>query len=548
MIRLIARASCLVTTGLLIMSINAAASEPAAVPGEYIVKLKSQNIISTFNKNDLSTELGAFVKNTIAEDRIVIVKRPVVETQKSAIKSLLESDLVELVEPNYIYSINKTPNDPMFVQLWGMNNTGAADSSGKPGVAGMDIGAVQAWDIQTGSKDVVVAVIDTGTSFDNENLKDNMWTNKAELNGKPGVDDDGNGVIDDIYGASFSGGKISGNNKDDHGHGSHCSGTIGGRGDDGKGIVGVNWNVQIMGVKFLDANGSGTLEDAILAIDYATKMGAKIMSNSWGGGGFSQTLKDAIDRAGKAGALFVAAAGNEANNNDVNPAYPASYTSENVLSVAAIDNKGQMASFSNYGRTKVHVGAPGVNILSSTLNGKFESWSGTSMATPHVSGIAALLAAQFPNMTNLELKQRIISTARPLVTLRGKVQSGGLANAYLALTNTAPEPDHNDPATWTSVDSNVSSEHPYKDKTITEFNIHVAGAKQISIYFATFQTETNYDIVSIYDSKGTLVQKISGNNNDTFSTIIDGDSAKLVLQTDDSVNYSGFDITKVAWR
>lgn len=548
MIRLSGRAALTATAILFVAASSSFANEPEAVPGEYIVKLKEQFSIQSTNLKGLGHQLGANIKSTMPENNIVVVRRPVVETQKSAVKSLSQNELVEYAEPNFIYRINKTPNDPMLVQLWGMKNTGAVDSTGKAGVAGIDVGAEQAWDIQTGSRDVVIAVIDTGVNFDHNDLKENVWTNDAELNGKEGVDDDGNGVVDDIYGAAFIRGQKLGSPRDDHGHGSHCSGTIGARGDDGKGIVGVAWNTRIMGVKFLDAGGSGTLEDAILAIDYATKMGAKIMSNSWGGGGYTQALKDAITRSHAAGALFVAAAGNESNNNDSNPSYPASYDVPNVLAVAAIDNQGQMASFSNYGRSKVHVGAPGVNILSSTLGGKYESWSGTSMATPHVSGVAGLLASEFPQMTNVELRQRIISTARPIAGLRGRVQSGGLANAYLALTNTQPEPDKNDPATWATVQANVSTEHPYKDKAKQEFTVSVPNAKEIAIYFSKFETEATYDTVKIYNSKGALVQTLSGNNTDAFSVVIDGNSAKVVFQADDSVAGYGFDISKLAWR
>lgn len=531
-----------------VLSTNAFAKEPEAVPGEYVVKLREGFSIQQFDNKSLSHQLGAYVKNSHPEQNIVVVKRPVIETQASAVASLQQNEMVEIAEPNFIYRINRTPNDPKLNLLWGMHNTGAADSTGKAGIAGMDIGAEQAWDIQTGSRDVVIAVIDTGTSPDNEDLKENMWTNAAELNGQAGVDDDGNGVIDDIYGAAFIGGKKLGSNRDDHGHGSHCSGTIGARGDDGKGIVGVAWNTRIMGVKFLDANGSGSLEDAILAIDYATKMGAKIMSNSWGGGGYSVTLKDAITRSHEAGALFVAAAGNESNNNDSNPTYPATYDVPNVLTVAAIDNKGQIASFSNYGKTKVHVGAPGVNILSSTLAGRYESWSGTSMATPHVSGIAGLVASQFPQMTNVEIRERIISTARPIAGLRRKVKSGGLANAYLALTNTLPQPDANDPAFWTKAPANVSSAHPYKDKTKQEFTLSVPEAKQISLFFPKFGTEATYDTIKIYDAKGTLVDTLSGTDEEAYSAVIEGNTAKVVFQADDSVSGYGFDITGIAWR
>lgn len=226
-----------------------------AVPGEYVVRLKPQ-AMGIQSVNALSQSLGAYVKSSIPSHNIVVVKRPVFETTYSAVKSLANNPLVDVAEPNYIYKINKTPNDPMFGQLWGMSNAGQKDSEGHAGVAGVDIGVEKAWDIETGSEKMVVAVIDTGIDFNHPDLKDNLWTNEAEAKGKPGVDDDGNGVIDDIHGFNAITG--NGNAMDDQGHGSHCAGTIGAKGNDGKGIVGVNWNVKLMAVKFLDANGFGS--------------------------------------------------------------------------------------------------------------------------------------------------------------------------------------------------------------------------------------------------------------------------------------------------
>ena len=524
---------------------TAYANEPEAVPGEFVVKLKPSLSTLSTDVRTLGSILGAHVKSTIPEQNIVVVQRPVFEIQKAAIKALSSNPNVEIAEPNFIYHINRVPNDPMLGRLWGMNNTGAADSEGNKGVIGVDISAVQAWDIQTGSKNVVVAVIDTGILWNNPDLADNVWTNEIEAKGKAGVDDDNNGFIDDIHGYDFANNK--GDPMDDHGHGSHCSGTIGAKGNDGKGIVGVNWDVRIMGVKFLDAGGSGNLENALKAIDYATKMGAKIMSNSWGGGGYSETLKQAIERSNAAGALFVAAAGNESNNNDSNPSYPASYQIPNVLSVAAVNNQGTMASFSNFGRSSVHVGAPGVNVVSTTTAG-YESWSGTSMATPHVTGIAALVLANEPNITALELKARIIATAKPIAGLHGKVRSGGMANAFTALTNQMPAPDANDPANWNTTSAAVETAHPYANKASEKYAVSAPGARQIAIYFEKFTTETKYDVVKIKDASGKVVQELSGNSDDSFSVVIDGDSASLELTSDDSINNFGFKISKLAYR
>lgn len=543
--RLMERARIVSVVGAFFASAFAVAAQPEAVPGEYVVKLKQPLSLYKNQMNVLSQELGSYIKSTIPGQNIVVIKRPVFEIQSSVVKGLSEDPNVEVIEPNYIYRASRTPNDPMLGQLWGMLNVGQKDSAKQPGVAGVDIGATQAWDIETGSKDVIVAVIDTGVDYTNPDLAPNMWTNEAELNGKSGVDDDGNGVVDDIHGYNAS--NDSGDPKDDHGHGSHCSGTIGAKGDDGKGIVGVVWNTRIMAVKFLDANGSGSLENAIKGIDYATKMGAKIMSNSWGGGGISQTLKEAIERSHQAGALFVAAAGNESNNNDSNPSYPASYQVPNVLSVAAVDNKGNLASFSNYGKNSVHVGAPGVNIVSTTTAG-YDSWSGTSMATPHVSGIAALLASHDRNMTNVEIKNRIITTARPLGGLRGKVRGSGFVNAHAALTNTMPPVDVNDPSNWQAMTMAVSTAHPYKAKASETYEVRVPGAKEIALYFEKFQTEKGYDVVQLIDAKGKIVAEMSGNNEDSYSPVISGEYVKIVFTSDDSVNQYGFDITKAAWR
>jgi subtilisin family serine protease len=276
-------------------------------------------------------------------------------------------------------------------------------------------------------------------------------------------------------------------------------------------------------------------------------MGAKILSNSWGGGGESALLKEAIQRSHAAGTLFVAAAGNDSNNNDSNPTYPATYDVPNVLSVAALDNKGQIASFSNYGKRKVHVAAPGVNILSTTQTG-YDSWSGTSMAAPHVSGIAVLLASENPKMSGVEMKERIISTSSPVTGMKSKVSSGGIAHAYNSLTNVLPQPDPNDPSNWKSISVSVSSAHPYKDKTNETFEVSVPGAKEISIYFSKFSTERVFDKLEIYDGAGTLIETLSGDNDDYFSATITGSKAKLIFQSDDSVTKYGFDITRLAYR
>ncbi|AZZ35271.1 subtilase [Bdellovibrio sp. qaytius] len=514
-----------------------------SVPGEFVVKLKPGMMRMTTQA--LSTQLNGFVTQKISGQDIVVVKKAVFQTNDSAIKSLNENPMVEIAEPNYIYKISKTPTDPMYSQTWGLGNIGQADPKNQVGVAGVDINAEKAWEIQTGTREKIVAIIDTGIDYTHPDLAENMWVNEAEKNGQPGVDDDGNGVVDDIYGYNAITG--TGNMKDDQGHGSHCAGTIGARANNGIGVAGVNWNVRMMGVKFLDAGGSGSLADAIKAIDYATKMGANVMSNSWGGGGFSQTLLDAIKRSNDAGAVFIAAAGNEYNNNDNSPTYPSTYQVDNVISVAAIDNRGAKADFSNYGKKTVHLGAPGVNVMSTT-GGKYASFSGTSMATPHVAGVAALLWANEPNLTAAEIKARLVATTRPLASMKGKTRTGGMVDAYGALTNTQAPPDANDPSNWATVAMNVASESPYKSNTNQTFEVSVPGAKEFALYFDKFNVESGYDFVTIYDAAGNKVQQLTGANDESFSMTITGESARIVFTSDKSVEKTGWSIVKAAYR
>ncbi len=536
----------LFAAGLLWFSTSSKASGSEAIPGQFVVKLKDSSAASS--KSDLEKILGSPVRSIFGDGRLVLVERPLLEVENTSIKILSENQNVQFAEPNFIYHVEKTPHEAQFGKQWGLLNLGQDDSK-NIGTAGMDIGAEKAWDLTTGSEDVVIAIIDTGVDQTHPDLATNVWTNQIEAHGLPGVDDDHNGYVDDINGFNFSDpAKPNGNSKDDHGHGSHCAGVIGAKSNDGKGIVGVNWKVKLMAVKFLNADGGGSLDAAVQAIDYAIKMKAQIMSNSWGGGGESLALKEAIERAEKAGILFVAAAGNNAISNDSSPHYPSSYDLPNILSVAAIDNSGQLAAFSNFGKKSVHVAAPGVNIFSSVLNNSYELMSGTSMATPFVSGIAGLLAAQFPEMTYQDLKKRIVSTARPLTSLRGKVFSGGLARADAALTNHIFPADPNDPAIWKSQDIKFSTAHPYGKKQSLGFEISVPGARELALYFDKFDTEKGYDKLSVFNRNGVLITELSGNWDESFSPSIPGDYARLIFTSDDTVEKYGFDLSKVSFR
>ena len=342
----------------------------------------------------------------------------------------IKGDEIEYAEPNYIYTHDAIVNDPYFTSgsLWGMNGAYGTNAPTPWGIG------------HTGLSSVVVGVIDEGIQFEHPDLLGQIWTNTYDP--IDGVDNDGNGYIDDIHGWDFDGnnntiydgGKAG---KSDQ-HGTHVAGTIGAKANNGIGVVGVNWNITIISTKFLGARG-GTTANAIKAVDYITdlkirhSMNIVATNNSWGGGGSSTLLAAAIERANAANILFIAAAGNGnskgiGQNNDVVASYPSNYTNANVIAVAAIDNAGKLASFSNYGATTVDLGAPGVGIWSTVAYNTYASYSGTSMATPHVTGAAALWASTHTGATAADIKAALLNSATPTASLAGKTVTGGRLN------------------------------------------------------------------------------------------------------------------------
>ncbi len=340
-------------------------------------------------------------------------------------------DSVERIEPNLIRTLDQVPNDPSFGQLWGMNNTGQSS-----GLIDADIDAPEAWDLSTGSKSVVVAIIDTGIDYNHPDLAANMWRNSGEIPGN-GVDDDGNGFVDDYYGWDF----VNGDSDplDDHGHGTHTAGTVGAVGNNGVGLTGVNWNVSLMALKILAANGSGPISAGVSAINYVSMMklrGINLVAsnNSYGASGYVASEYNAIAGNAAAGVLFAASAGNSSYNNDGSLAsYPASYKLDNILSVASTNRNDVRSSFSNYGPNSVHLAAPGESIWSTYKGGTYASLSGTSMAGPHVAGVIALAAAYRPQATPAQIRTAILSSVDPLAGLSGVVITGGRLNARKAL-------------------------------------------------------------------------------------------------------------------
>jgi subtilisin family serine protease len=354
-----------------------------------------------------------------------------------AIASLKADPNVEFAEPNWIYTHSATSTDPYFTNgsLWGMYGAGTspANQYGSNAAAAWAAG-------RTGSSSVYIGVIDEGIQYTHPDLSGQVWTNPFDA--ADGVDNDGNGYVDDIRGWDFANNDNSiydGGNKgnlDDHG--THVAGTIGAK-SNGSGVVGVNWNVTLISAKFLGRNG-GTTANAVRAVDYLTNLktrhGLNIVAsnNSWGGGGYSQALYDAIARANAANILFIAAAGNSGTNNDTTASYPSNYDLPNVIAVAAIDRNGALASWSQYGARTVDLGAPGVAIFSTTAANLYESYSGTSMATPHVAGAAALYASVNGNTTAAQIKNALLSSAVPTASLQGKTVTGGRLDANAALS------------------------------------------------------------------------------------------------------------------
>jgi hypothetical protein len=393
-------------------------------PNELLVRFKPN--MTSVQMRSLLTASGYQIMTNYHLLPLYRVKVADGEPLASKLTALRMDPSVLYAEPNYKVKALRQPNDSLFSELWAMQNSG--QFGGKPGA---DISAVKAWDKSIGSRDVIVAVIDSGVDYNHPDLAGNMWTNPREIPGN-GIDDDNNGYIDDVHGYDFAYG--DGDPMDGDGHGTHVSGTIGGLGNNIGGVAGVNWQVRIMALKFLSDEGWGYTADAIAAVEYAVRMGANLSNNSWGGGGYSQALYDAIRAAGSANQLFVAAAGNAANDNDASPSYPASYDLENIISVAASDPADQLTWFSNYGRNSVDVAAPGEWILSCYPGSNYAYLDGTSMASPHVAGLAALIWSMNPGVSATQVKQMILGSVDKVASMTDLVRTGGRLNANAALS------------------------------------------------------------------------------------------------------------------
>ncbi|MBX3382270.1 MAG: S8 family serine peptidase [Phycisphaeraceae bacterium] len=341
--------------------------------------------------------------------------------------------IIDFVEPDYFYSIIATPNDTYYGLLWGLNNTGQT-VNGDPGTAGADIDANLAWDVTTGSSAVVVGMADSGIRRTHEDLSVNIWSNPGETAGNK-RDDDGNGLVDDTWGWDFW--NNDNDPTDDNGHGTHTAGTVGAAGNNGKGVTGVCWHVRMVALKIGSRTGAVSSSAGISAINYCVNKGIKVSNHSWGGTSYSSAFDSAVTSARNAGHMLVCAAGNSSVNNDSTPFYPASYPQDNVISVASIDNDDKLSTFSNYGATRVDLGAPGTNIASTYINrnanNAYAYLSGTSMAAPHVTGVAALVWSVNPDWSYAQVRDKILTSVRPISALSGKTVTGGVLNANNAV-------------------------------------------------------------------------------------------------------------------
>jgi subtilisin family serine protease len=406
----------------------------ARVDGEIIVRFDAQ--LSADEVAVRAAVFGAQIARKLdAVDGLYLLNAPPGAAIDSLAADFMRLPGVAYAEPNFLMYSDATPNDPSFATLWGLHNTGQSGSDGI-GAADSDIDAPEAWNITTGSSDVVVAVIDTGIDYTHPDLAANMFRNESDCNANT-LDDDGNGYADDCYGIDTA--NNDSNPMDDQYHGTHVAGTIGAAGNNGIGVTGVNWHVRIMACKFLNSSGSGSTADAIDCLNYVRMMkdrGVNIVAtnNSWGGGPFSQALHDAILAQQQRGILFIAAAGNTASNNDVVANYPSNYDLPNVIAVASTTRTDALSSFSSMGRRTVHLAAPGSFIFSTMPGGAYGTLSGTSMATPHVTGVAALIKAQDPNRDWRAIRNLLIAGGDVTAGATGKTISGRRLNANGSLT------------------------------------------------------------------------------------------------------------------
>jgi subtilisin family serine protease len=527
------------------------------VPNEVLGKLKKdtgqiviqqaidtvQGNIKTYLGNEITTGEWAATaevstqRSFLDDPALFQIKVPASIGTEQAIYLLSLNPNVEYAEPNYIiHALETIPNDQHFSKLWGLRNSGQSG-----GTADADIDASNAWDIHTGSTSIVVAVIDTGVDYNHPDLQTNIWNNPGETGGgkeNNGVDDDGNGYVDDWRGWNFSATPGNNNPMDDNWydpvqgtiepyHGTHVAGIIGAKGNNSIGVAGVCWNIKLMPLKCFDYAGYGDSATAIRCIDYATSNGAHVSNNSYGyytgDPLYNQSFEGAIERARASGRIFVASASNENNNNDITPVYPASCDLDNVISVLATDHNDSKSTYSNFGWYSVDVGAPGgsdpnqssYNIYSTKQGNRYQYHAGTSMAAPYTAGLIALIKAHRLSLNWWQVKTILMKSVDPKSSLSGKCATQGRINAYNALTTATP----NLPAapsnlntqafgcdvklTWTDNSSNESGFYVYRKTGNIFIEIGSTGPNVTTFWDYDLPSGTYYYYVRAYNGDGT---------------------------------------------
>lgn len=497
------------------------------VPHELVVKFRNSNIKSSLLR------YGAGEKKTFRASGAKLLKFSSVIDLERTMADLRKNSNVEYVEYNAIYKLLATPDDAEYSRLYGMQN----------------MAMPVAWDKTVGSRDILAAVIDTGIDYNHPDLVDNYWANPgetgldAEGNDKAtnGIDDDENGYVDDHRGWDF----INGDNDpmDGHGHGTHCAGSIGATGNNGIGVVGVNWEVSLVGLKIFSDAGRTTTEAITEAIEYSTMIGVDVTNNSWGGGAPSDTIRAAISEANDAQIIFVAAAGNSSANNDTGSFYPANYELENIISVAAVDSDDRLARFSNYGKTKVHIAAPGVDILSTKPGGGYQNMSGTSMAAPHITGLVAFIKSQFPNDSMNRIRRRVIYTGDAVDALSTKLISGKRANGIYSLQDDEIAPAKIDGLevveslmSSVEINFNISGDDGFEGAA-SEYEVKVSSEPITDENWASSKLIASSD-VSIEDGVATFVLNNLALNSTGYVAVRASDDIGNVSEISDSVEYA----------
>lgn len=548
-------------------------ADEAFFEGELLVRFAPQADRTWPNLNQKNAILAGLGGGNVEHEYEIVrglslVRLPAGMSVEDGLRRYNGGDGILYAEPDYMVELTSDctviPNDSRFSELWGMHNIGQ-----NGGVLGADVNGPEAWCKNTDCSNIVVAILDTGIDYNHSDLIDNLWVNEAELNGLSGVDDDGNGYVDDIYGWDFA--DSDSDPFDYHGHGTHVAGTVGAIGDNSKGVVGICWSAKIMALKiFPNYNETAFISNAIKAIEYAVDNSACVLNNSWGGGPYSQSLKEAIESANDASVLFVASACNDGRDNDIYPAYPASYGADNIISVLSTDRYDNRSSFSNYGLTSVDIGAPGSAILSCEPGGGYQYRDGTSMSSPHISGSAAFIWSCHPFMTHLEVKELMLSTADPVSALSGRCVSGGRLNLsravsgasswleFLPSSGTVGATDSNEvriilngeqPAGTYSGEIRISSNDPYEPEVLIPISVTVESVDHFTEIFEpngndmAYRTLTfrpgiwgDYYELCVSDAEAFPVDPTGG-----FEVLLNDDDYFAVKLYEEKINFYGIE-------